>query len=94
LTVIIVERATPGLRGQLTRWMLEVRAGVFVGTLSARVRQKLWKLVCVRNRCGGSLLLYRAPNEQGFMVETHGDTSRSIVDNEGLLLVRRPLEGA
>jgi len=39
-------------------------------------------------------LLYRTPNEQGFMVETHGDTSRSIVDMEGLLLVRRPLEGA
>ena len=76
----------------LTRWMLEVRAGVFVGTLSARVRAKLWALVCRRNHQGGSLLIYRSPNEQGFMVETHGDTSRSIVDIEGLLLVRRPLE--
>lgn len=94
MTVIIVERATPGLRGQLTRWMLEVRAGVFVGTLSARVRAKLWALVCARNHKGGSLLLYRNTSEQGFMVETHGDTSRSIVDNEGMLLVRRPLEGA
>jgi len=94
LTVIIVERATPGMRGQLTRWMLEVRAGVFVGNVTARVRQKLWKLVCVRNRAGGSLLLYRAANEQGFMVESNGDTSRSIVDSEGLLLVRRPLENA
>jgi CRISPR-associated protein Cas2 len=93
LTVIIVERATPGLRGQLTRWMLEVRAGVFVGTLSARVRDKLWALTRVRNRNGGSLLIYRAQNEQGFVVETHGDTTRSILDNEGLLLVRRPLEG-
>lgn len=92
MTVIIVECAKPGLRGQLTRWMLEVRAGVFVGTLSARVRAKLWALVCRRNHQGGSLLIYRSPNEQGFMVETHGDTSRSIVDIEGLLLVRRPLE--
>jgi CRISPR-associated protein Cas2 len=94
LTVIVVERATPGLRGQLTRWMLEVRAGVFVGTLSTRVRQKLWKLVCVRNRHGGSLLLYRSAGEQGFMVQAHGDTSRSVIDNEGLLLIRRPLSGA
>ena len=92
LTVIIVEGAKPGLRGQLTRWMLEVRAGVFVGTLSARVRAKLWALVCRRNHKGGSLLIYRTPTEQGFMVEAHGDTSRSIIDNEGLLLVRRPLE--
>jgi len=93
LTVIIVERASPGLRGQLTRWMLEVRAGVFVGTLSARVRLKLWELTCGRNPKGGSLLIHRARNEQGFVVHSHGDTSRSIFDMDGLLLVRRPLEG-
>ncbi len=93
MTVIIVERAKPGLRGQLTRWMLEVQAGVFVGTLSSRVRSRLWATVCAKNR-GGSLLLYRSNNEQGFSFETHGDTSRSIIDMEGLLLVRRPLEGA
>jgi CRISPR-associated protein Cas2 len=92
LTVIIVECAKPGLRGQLTRWMLEVRAGVFVGTLSARVRAKLWALVCRRIYQGGSLLIYRSPNEQGFIVETFGDTSRSIIDMDGLQLVQRPLE--
>lgn len=92
MTVIVVERARIGLRGQLTRWMLEVRAGVFVGTLSERVRAKLWALVCARNPKGGSLLVYRARNEQGFMVESHGDTSRTIFDIDGLMLVRRPLE--
>lgn len=94
MTIIIVERATPALRGQLTRWMLEVRAGVFVGTLSARVRDKLWELTCARNPKGGSLMIYRARNEQGFAIATHGDTSRSIFENEGLLLVRRPPESA
>jgi CRISPR-associated protein Cas2 len=90
LTVIVVERATPGLRGQLTRWMLEVRAGVFVGTLSPRVRDKLWALVKARNPDGGSLLVARAHNEQGFVVETNGDTSRQVLDIEGLQLVRKP----
>jgi CRISPR-associated protein Cas2 len=92
LTLIIVERATPALRGQLTRWLLEVQAGVFVGTLSARVREKLWALTKLRIRKGGMLLVYRAQNEQGFVVESHGDTTRTVFDNEGLLLVRRPLE--
>lgn len=92
MTVIILERARPSLRGQLTRWMLEVRAGVFVGTLSSRVRDKLWALIRARNPEGGSLLLYRTPNEQGFAVESHGDTSRQILEIEGLLLVRRPFE--
>ena len=90
MIVLIVERATPGLRGQLTRWMLEVRAGVFVGTLSARVRDKLWELVKARNPAGGSLLIARAQNEQGFVVDSHGDTSRQVLEIEGLWLVRKP----
>jgi CRISPR-associated protein Cas2 len=90
LIVIVVERATPGLRGQLTRWMLEIRVGVFVGRLSARVRDKLWALVKAKNPKGGSVMVARASNEQGFTVEAHGDTSREIVDIEGLVLVRRP----
>ncbi|MCC6555591.1 MAG: type I-E CRISPR-associated endoribonuclease Cas2 [Polyangiaceae bacterium] len=89
MTVIILEKASPALRGHLTRWMLEVRAGVFVGTLSSRVREELWKLVCARNPTGGCLLIHDAQNEQRFAVRTHGDTSRSIIDMEGLALVRR-----
>lgn len=89
MTVIIVERAKPGLRGALTRWMLEVRAGVFVGTLSLRVREKLWALICVRNPKGGSVMITRARNEQGFTIASHGDPSRRIIDNEGLWLVKK-----
>lgn len=74
--------------------MLEVRAGVFVGTLNQRVRQKLWDLIRSRTRDGGAVLIYRAANEQGFTVEMFGDTSRSLFDNEGLMLIRRPLEDA
>jgi CRISPR-associated protein Cas2 len=92
MVVIMVERATPGVRGQLTRWLLEVRAGVFVGTLSTRVRDKLWALVKARNPKGGSLMVMRAQNEQGFVVETQGDMSRQVIEIEGLQLVRKPIE--
>ena len=94
MIVIIVERASASLRGQLTRWLLEVQAGVFVGKVTRRVREKLWEVVCGRNTKGGSLIVYPARNEQGFVVETNGDPSREIFENEGLLLVRRPLEKA
>lgn len=90
MTVIIVERATPALRGQLTRWMLEVRAGVFVGSVSPRVREKLWALTTSRNKFGGCILVARSPNEQGFVLQMSGDTTREIVDCEGLRLIRKP----
>lgn len=91
LTVLIVERVTPGLRGRLTRWMLEVQAGVFVGKLSARVRAAVWSEVRGKlGSVGASLLVHDAPNEQGFVIESLGDPSRECVDFDGLMLLRRP----
>ena len=93
MTVIVLSRVTAALRGKLTRWMLEVHAGVFVGTLSARVRERLWKLVSGALRQGACTMITRAPNEQGFGMETAGDPRRSVVAYDGLLLLRRPARG-
>lgn len=90
MVVLITECATPGVRGELSRWMIEPRAGVFVGKMSAAVRDKLWELVCSRLKTGGAALLYSSPTEQGFAVRTHGDRSRELLDYEGLTLVRLP----
>jgi len=43
MVVMILERVPASLRGELTRWLLELRAGVFVGTLKPVVRRKLWR---------------------------------------------------
>lgn len=90
MVVLIIECATPGVRGELSRWMIEPRAGVFVGRMSATVRDKLWELACTRLKTGGAALLYSSPNEQGFAVRTYGDRARELVDYEGLTLVRLP----
>lgn len=91
MTVIVLERVTPSLRGLLTRWMMEVRAGVFVGRLSPRVRALLWEKVAgYAGAQAGCLLLYATPSEQGFAMESFGDPSREIVDFDGLQLLRRP----
>ena len=44
--VMLLERVSPGLRGELTRWLLELKAGVFVGRVSAMVRERLWATAC------------------------------------------------
>lgn len=91
MTVIVLERVTASLRGFLTRWMLEVRAGVFVGRLSSRVRQLVWeKATSFAGARSGCLLLYSTQGEQGFVMESFGDPSREVVDYDGLLLLRRP----
>ena len=90
MVVMVLERVSPSLRGELTRWMLELRAGVFVGTLSALVRDKLWEHACERMADGAGLLVYRADTEQGFAVRFWGRTDRTVEDFEGLTLIRMP----
>ncbi len=87
---MVLERVPQGLRGELTRWMLELKAGVFAGTLSAVVRERLWEKVCSEADDGGCFLIYNAANEQGFLIHACGSTSRIPEVFEGLQLIRIP----
>lgn len=89
LTVITVERVTRSTRGQLSRWLIEIGTGVFVGNVSARVRNHLWSLITnATRRAGACCLVYSAQNEQGFGISIYGDTERETADFDGLQLVR------
>ncbi len=90
MVVMVLERVPASVRGELTRWMLELHAGMFVGTLSALVRDKLWELVCSKMAGGAGMLVYSTNTEQGFAVRLWGATSRVPVDCEGLTLIRTP----
>jgi CRISPR-associated protein Cas2 len=90
MIVLILQSAPTGLRGELSRWMIEPRAGVFIGTVSALVREKLWEKTVKASPEGGGIMIYRSPTEQGFAVRTFGETSRSLRDYEGLTLVKIP----
>lgn len=88
MIIVILERVKPGLRGTLTRWLLEVRTGVFVGTVSSRVREYLWDSIQEKVGDGNALLIWAAKTEQGFAMRAVGENGRDIFDNEGLKMVR------
>lgn len=88
MTVLIMECVPPSLRGECTRYMLEIKAGVFIGTLSAVVREKLWEMVQKERVEGSALIAYASNTEQGFLMEMCGDPKRKIIDMEGLQLIK------
>ncbi len=90
MVVMILERVPPALRGDLSRWMIEPKAGIFLGRLTARLRDKLWEKAVVGSRGGACLQAWNIPSEQGFTVRTHGDGSRKMIAMEGLSLVAIP----
>ena len=90
MVVVILEKVTPSLRGELTRWLIQPKTGVFVGQVSARVRHLLWERVCRSVKTGAALMVYSDNTEQGFSVRSTGDTSRVMVDFEGIILAKWP----
>ena len=88
MTVLIMESAPEKLRGELTRWMLEAKPGVFVGSVSGLVREKLWKKVCGEVPVIPALLIHSASCEQGFKIEMNGDPHRRVIGMEGLQFIK------
>ena len=90
MVVFLMEKVPASLRGEITRWMLELRPGVFVGSVSALVREKLWEMICQKAKGGAVTLLHSAANEQGYRIRTFGDTARKVKDFDGLQLITIP----
>lgn len=87
MLVIVVENAPPRLRGRLAIWLLEIRAGVYVGNYSRKVREYLWQQVEEGIEDGNAVLAWRANNEAGFEFVTLGSNRRMPVELDGAQLV-------
>lgn len=87
MLVIVVENAPPRLRGRLAIWLLEIRAGVYVGSYSARVRDYIWKQVEAGIEDGNAVIAWKANNEAGFDFITLGTNRRIPVELDGAKLV-------
>lgn len=88
MLVIVVENAPPRLRGRLSLWLAEVRAGVYVGVYGARVRERIWEEVRQLIDGGNAVIAWSAPTDSGFAFDTIGDNRREPIDVDGLTLVR------
>ncbi len=88
MMVIVVENAPPRLRGRLALWLAEIRAGVYVGVYSRRMRERIWNEVRLMIGDGSAALAWSAPTDSGFAFDTIGSNRREPVDFDGLTLVK------
>jgi CRISPR-associated protein Cas2 len=87
MLVIVVENVPPRLRGRLALWLLEVRAGVYVGDYSRRVREMIWHQVGSGIEDGNAVMIWSTNTESGFDFLTLGKNRRIPVELDGLKLV-------
>ena len=96
MMVLILHKVRPSMRGRLTRWLIQPQSGVYVGHPSARIRDRIWEMVCeeVDSKGGSAILIHPEAVEQGCRILTHGKTPKTMVDFEGLVLPKTPISEA
>jgi CRISPR-associated protein Cas2 len=88
MLVIVLENAPPRLRGRLAIWLLEIRAGVYVGNYSRRLREHIWSQVEQGIEDGNAVMAWRSNRqESGFDFLTSGENRRIPVEMDGVRLV-------
>jgi len=92
MVVMVLQKTPPALRGELSRWLIEVKSGVFVGHVSALVRERLWQKCSESRQTGSVLQAWTTNNEQHFSMRLAGDEKRWLRDWEGVLLIEEKAE--
>ncbi|WP_330982877.1 MULTISPECIES: type I-E CRISPR-associated endoribonuclease Cas2e [Enterobacterales] len=87
MLVVVTENVPHRLRGRLAVWLLEVRAGVYVGDTSHKTREMIWQQILTFAEEGNVVMAWATNTESGFEFQTWGENRRMPVDLDGLRLV-------
>ena len=84
---VVTENVPARLRGRLAVWLLEVRAGVYIGDVSRRTREMIWEQLAEGIEDGSAVVAWASANESGYEFQTLGPNRRRPVEFDGLYLV-------
>ncbi|MBJ7550105.1 type I-E CRISPR-associated endoribonuclease Cas2e [Marinomonas ostreistagni] len=87
MLVVVTESVPDRLRGRLAIWLLEIRAGVYIGDTSRKIREMIWEQVNALAEQGNVVMAWATNTESGFEFQTYGENRRIPVDLDGLRLV-------
>ena len=87
MLMVVTENVPARLRGRRGIWLLEIRAGVYVGDTSKRIREMIWQQVIQLSDGGNVVMAWATNSESGFEFQTWGENRRILVDLDGLRLV-------
>ncbi len=67
--------------------MIEVKAGVFVGSVNALIRETLWERAISNAEHGSVHMIWKTNNEQGFDLKAHQSKNYIPIDMDGIWLI-------
>lgn len=87
MIVVVLEAVPPRLRGRIAVWLLEVRAGVYIGNYSQKVREVIINNITQGLETGNAVVAWKTNNDAGFDFETYGENRRIPVEFDGVKLI-------
>lgn len=91
MVVVVLSACPAGLRGDLSKWLLEISAGVFVGFVSARVRELLWERIIELAKDGRAIMVHSTRGEQRMAFRVHRNQWQPV-DMDGVTMILRPAQ--
>lgn len=88
MLVVVTEAVPPRLRGRLAVWLLEIRAGVYIGDVSKKVREMIWEQIDALAEDGSVAMAWATNSDSGFDFQTYGQNRRMPIDEDGLRWVK------
>lgn len=85
--MVVTENVPPRLRGRMAIWLLEVRAGVYIGDVSRRTREMIWQQLSEGFEEGSVVMAWASSHESGYEFQTLGANRRLPIEFDGLHLV-------
>lgn len=85
--VVVTENVPPRVRGRIAIWLLEVRAGVYIGDVSRRTREMIWEQLVKGYENGSVVIAWASNHESGYEFQTLGPSRRLPIEFDGLFLV-------
>lgn len=89
MITLVLSKVPEGIRGHLTKWLLEVAPGVFVGKVNPRIRDELWEITLRGIGGGTALMILTAKTEQGFEIRNSGHKWQPV-NLDGFVTLKRP----
>lgn len=87
MIVMILSKASESLKGEISRWLIEADNGIFFGDISRAVKDELLKRIknkIDKDKTGIIIIESNTTKEQGYTLETYGNTKRQIRDFDGI----------
>lgn len=86
--VLCIKKPSNLLRGVLRGALLEVQAGIFIGTLDAKLITHLHQIIN-ESLCTATLCVTHSKSPTGHRIKVFGDPHRYITELDGVQLVAR-----